>query len=70
LNAIKGAVMLRTIEALYKNGKIVPQGDAIPVREAIVCWSHLSRKKKEKRRKFMFNTDASNGLQKGMKGDR
>ncbi len=28
--------MHRTIEALYKNGKIIPTGDFIPVREARV----------------------------------
>lgn len=43
--AIKGAVMHRTIEALYKNGKIIPLGDIIPVREARVLVTFIEEEK-------------------------
>jgi len=37
LKAVEGwIVMHRTIEALYKDGKIIPMGDTIPVKEARV----------------------------------
>ncbi len=36
MKVIEGVFMHRTIEALYKNGKIISTGDFIPVREARV----------------------------------
>jgi hypothetical protein len=45
LKAIKGAVMHRTIEALYKDGKIIPLGDVIPVREARVLVTFIEEEK-------------------------
>ena len=39
--------MHRTIEALYKNGKIIPLGEMIPVREAKVLITFLDEKKRQ-----------------------
>jgi hypothetical protein len=38
--------MHRTIEALYKDGRIFPIGDMIPVREAKVLVTFLDEKRK------------------------
>jgi hypothetical protein len=38
--------MHRTIEALYKDGKIIPLGEMIPIREAKVLVTFLEAKKK------------------------
>ena len=37
--------MHRTIEALYKNGKIIPLGDILPVREARVLITFIEEEK-------------------------
>jgi hypothetical protein len=39
--------MHRTIEALYKNGKIIPLGDVIPVREARVLVTFIEEEKRK-----------------------
>jgi hypothetical protein len=38
--------MHRTIEALYKDGRIIPQGEKIPVSEARVLITFLEEKRK------------------------
>jgi hypothetical protein len=38
--------MHRTIEALYKDGRIIPLGEMIPVREAKVFITFLDEKKR------------------------
>jgi len=40
--------MHRTIEAFYKDGRIIPLGEAIPVREAKVLVTFLDENKKRK----------------------
>ena len=40
--------MHKTIEALYKDGKIIPLADAIPAREARVLITFLDSGKREK----------------------
>lgn len=40
--------MQRTIEALYKDGKIFPLTDTIPVKEARVLITFLDKEKKKK----------------------
>jgi hypothetical protein len=41
-----GGVMHRTIEALYKDGRIIPLGDMIPVSEAKVLVTFLDEKRR------------------------
>ena len=51
--------MHRTIEALYKNGKIIPTGDFIPVREARVLVTFIDDDKVKapaKKRGLKFKT--------------
>jgi hypothetical protein len=59
LKAIKGVVMHKTIEALYKDGKIIPLGDIIPVREAKVLVTFIEEEKRKaptKKRSLKFKT--------------
>ena len=44
--------MNRTIEALYKNGKIIPLGDIISVREAMVLVTFIEEEKKPAKKKI------------------
>jgi hypothetical protein len=39
--------MHRTIEALYKDGRIIPLGEMIPVREAKVLVTFLDEKRRQ-----------------------
>lgn len=39
--------MHKTIEALYKDGKIIPLGDVIPVREGRVLVTFIEEEKRE-----------------------
>lgn len=49
--------MHRTIEALYKNGKIIPLKDVIPVREAKVLVTFIEEEKaQEKKKTLKFKT--------------
>jgi hypothetical protein len=52
VKAIEGVVMHRTIEALYKDGKIIPLGDVIPVREARVLVTFIEEEKGKAPKKY------------------
>jgi hypothetical protein len=61
-----GGVMHRTIEALYKDGRIIPLGEQIPVSEAKVLVTFLEEKKKRvtapgRKRALKFKTYLSGG---------
>lgn len=59
MKVIEGVFMHRTIEALYKNGKIIPTGDFIPVREARVLITFIDDDKVKapaKKRGLKFKT--------------
>jgi hypothetical protein len=42
-----GGIMHRTIEALYKDGRIIPLGELIPVREAKVLVTFLDENRRQ-----------------------
>jgi hypothetical protein len=59
LKTIEGVVMHRTIEALYRDGKIIPLGDVIPVREARVLVTFIEEDKgkaPKKKKTLKFKT--------------
>jgi len=63
LKTIEGVVMHRTIEALYRDGKIIPLGDVIPVREARVLVTFIEEEGKapKKRKNLKFKTYCCGG---------
>ncbi len=57
--------MHRTIEALYKDGKIIPMGDFIPVREARVLVTFIEDDKVKaptKKKGLKFKTYRCGGM--------
>jgi len=67
VKVIEGVFMHRTIEALYKNGKIIPTGDFIPVRKARVLITFIDDDKlmaPVKKRVWKFKTYRCGGTLK------
>jgi hypothetical protein len=65
LKAIRRSDMHRTIEALYKDGKIIPMGDFIPVREARVLVTFIEDDKVKapaKKKGLKFKTYRCGGM--------
>jgi len=65
LKEIRRGDMHRTIEALYKDGKIIPMGDFIPVREARVLVTFIDDDKVKapaKKKGLKFKTYRCGGM--------